>query len=195
MTVLPSPRLVPSPSLIMFASFARLGGGSPMVILASALAASRRSTNVCKVTGMSLFVGAQKLFFMAFCWSLAALLKQPVLPQRESIRCGLFGKGLSWSGRGLLPHVLNLGFFAERAAGRSKIASAHPPILINVCRFIWSPTVFSAHRTSIYQGTTRPSESAGRNPTRGCPDGRLYWGEGGQGACILDCEGFDRSER
>src|SRR5713226_3447844 len=134
--------LVPSPSLIMFASFARLGGGSPTVILASLLAASRRSTNVCKVTGMILFVGAQKLFFIAFCLSLAALLKQPVLRQRESIRCGLFAKGLSWSGRGLLPHVLNFAFFAETAAGRSKTASAHPPIPITVCRSIWSPTVF-----------------------------------------------------
>src|SRR5258708_21871293 len=120
----------------MFASFARLGGGSPIVILASALAASRRSTNVCKVTGIILFVGAQKLFFMAFCWSLAALLKHPVLPQRESIRCGLCVKGLTWSGRGLLPHALNLGFFAETAAGRTKTASAHPPIPTTVCRFI-----------------------------------------------------------
>src|ERR1700674_3804815 len=137
---------------MMFTSFARLGGGSPLVILGSLLAASRRSTNVCNVTGMILFVGAQKLFFIAFCLSLAALLKQPVLPQRESIRCGLFVKGLSWSGRGL-PHVLNFGFFAAAAAGRSKTASAHPPIPITVCRFIWSPTVFLAHRTSIYQDT------------------------------------------
>src|SRR5258708_8175668 len=120
----------------MFASFARLGGGSPIVILASSLAASRRSTNVCKVTGIILFVGAQKLFFMAFCWSLAALLKHPVLPQRESIRCGLCVKGLSWSGRGLLPHVLNLGFFAETSAGIRRTASAHPPITMTHPRLL-----------------------------------------------------------
>jgi len=67
-------------------------------------------------------------------------------------------KGLSWSGRGL-PHFMNFVFFADAAAGRSKSASAHPPTRMTVCRFIWSPTVFSAHRTSIYQGRTRPSES------------------------------------
>src|SRR5260221_13978466 len=100
---------------MMFASLVRLGGGSPIVILGSRLAASRRSANVCNVTGMILFVGAQKLFFMAFCWSLAAPLKQPVLSQRESICCGLCVKGLSWSGRGLLPQVLNFGFCAEPA--------------------------------------------------------------------------------
>src|SRR5438552_16620755 len=144
----------------MYASFARLVGGSTIVILGSLLAASRRSASVCNVTGMILFVGAQKLFFIAFCLSLAALLKQPVLRQRESIRCGLFVKGLSWSGSGLLPQVLNFGFLAEMAAGRSKTASAHPPIPITVCRFISHQPFFSAHRTSIYQDTTRPSESA-----------------------------------
>src|SRR6266849_807304 len=75
------------------------------------------------------------------------------------MRCGLRVKGLSWSGRGL-PHFMNFVFFADAAAGRSKSASAHPPTPITLGRFIWSPTVFSAHRTSIYQGRTRRTESA-----------------------------------
>src|SRR5712691_2984988 len=133
-TVLPSPSFVPSPSEIMLESLARLGGGSPFGMLGSLLLASFRSPNVLSVTEVILFTGAQKLFFIAFCLSLAALLWQPLLRQRKSICCGLLVSGLSCSGRGL-PHFMNFVFFADATAGRSRTASVHATP-ISVCRFI-----------------------------------------------------------
>src|SRR4051812_31867952 len=95
-----------------FASLARSAGGSPFGIDGSSLLALFNRLNVASVTGVTESVGAQKLFFCAFCLSLAALLKQPALPQRKSIRCGWLVKGLSCSGRGLL-QVLNFNFWPK----------------------------------------------------------------------------------
>src|SRR5712691_12175746 len=119
---------------MMFASFALLVGGSPFGMLGSLVLASPRSAKSRSVTGMIFFTGAQKLFFIAFCLSLAALLWQPLLRQRKSICCGLLVSGLSCSGRGL-PHFMNFVFFADATAGRSRTASVHATP-ISVCRFI-----------------------------------------------------------
>src|SRR5258706_1849952 len=100
-TVLPSPSVAPLSSLMILASLARLGGGSPLGMLGSLVLASPSLAKVCKVTDVSLLAGAQRLFFCAFCSSFAAPLLQPVFPQRKSIRCGLCVKGLSCNGRGL----------------------------------------------------------------------------------------------
>ena len=99
------------------------------LLLGSLVLASPRSANVCSVTGIILFVGAQKLFFNAFCLSLAALLWQPLLRQRKSIRCGLCVKVFSCSGKGLPAQLMNFTFFAIAAAGAQAISNRAAPTL------------------------------------------------------------------